>query len=177
MTTRCLAIALAVLPFLAASCKTTPAPRAGDKAPPFTATLDNGQTATLDSLMGPKGVVLYFYPKDETPGCTTEACTFQAKLADFEKMGYTIVGVSEDTPQKHQAFRSAHNLTFRLVSDTDRSIAREYNVPIATSAEGTTGFERTTFVISKDGIVRRRFTVPGPEEHVNLSYHALSEPF
>jgi thioredoxin-dependent peroxiredoxin len=161
--------------FIIVSCTT--APKAGDKAPPFQAPLDSGKTATLQDLMGDKGVVLYFYPKDETPGCVTQACTFQGKLAEFQKAGYTVVGVSEDTPVSHQTFRSKHNLTFSLVSDKDHAIAKLYNVPVEADPVGTVGFRRTTFVISKDGVIRRRFEVPSPEDQVNMSYRALSEPF
>jgi peroxiredoxin Q/BCP len=153
------------------------APRQGDKAPSFTATLDNGQQASLEQLMGEKGVVLYFYPKDETPGCTTQACTFQDKLVDFEKLGYKVVGVSEDTGVSHQAFKSKNKLTFNLVSDTNHTIADLYNVPVKEDQFGSKGFERTTFIITKDGVIQRVFKVEGPKEQVNRAYEALREPF
>jgi peroxiredoxin Q/BCP len=150
-----------------------PSPGPGDKAPSFIATLDTGEKVESQKLMGAQGMVLYFYPKDETPGCTTQACTFQEQLANFQEKGYSIVGVSVDTGESHKAFKSKHNLTFSLVSDTDKAIAQLYNVPMATDPAGTVGLKRTTFVISEDGIVRRRFEDPEAKQQVEEARKAL----
>jgi len=168
--------ALPALLLLALGCKATPS--AGDPAPSFTAMLQSGNTASLESLMGEKGIILYFYPKDETPGCIRQACQFQEKLIDFQKAGYNVVGVSEDTGQSHQAFRENRKLTFDLISDTDHALANLYGVPVEKDPIGTLGFRRTTFVISRDGVVRQRFEVSDPEEQVQRAYKAaLGEPF
>jgi peroxiredoxin Q/BCP len=152
-------------------------PGKGSKAPSFTATLDSGQQATLESLMGPKGVVLYFYPKDETPGCTTQACTFQKRLAEFKDLGFNVVGVSVDTGESHKKFRSLYNLTFDLIADTDKALAKLYNVPTEADPFGTVGFRRTTFVISRDGVILNRFEKPDPEGQVSSAAALVRQPF
>jgi thioredoxin-dependent peroxiredoxin len=169
------AIAL-VLPVFFCGC-TTVQPGPKDKAPSFQTALPDGQKATLDSLMGEKGLVLYFYPKDETPGCIKQACKFRDELASFQKNGYQVVGVSEDIGGSHQAFQKNRNLNFVLLADNDRSLAKLYNVPIETDPNGTTGFKRTTFVIAKDGVIRRRFEIADPEAQVSEALKATSEPF
>jgi peroxiredoxin Q/BCP len=152
-------------------------PGSGEKAPAFSAALDTGEKATFESLMGENGLILYFYPKDETPGCIKQACQFRDRLVEFTERGYKVVGVSMDTPESHKAFKENQKLPFQLVSDPEKSIAALYNVPVATSAEGTVGYKRTTFVISKDGIIRRRFEVPDPLEQVTLAAKAIQQPF
>jgi len=152
-------------------------PGSGEKAPAFSAVLDTGEKATFESLMGENGLILYFYPKDETPGCIKQACQFRDRLVDFTQKGYKVVGVSMDTPESHKAFKENQKLPFQLVSDPEKVIATLYNVPVATSAEGSVGFKRTTFVISKDGIIRRRFEVPNPVEQVTMAAEAIQQPF
>ena len=152
-------------------------PGAGAKAPAFTAVLDTGEKAQFESLMGENGLILYFYPKDETPGCVKQACQFRDTLVDFTQRGYKVVGVSLDAPDVHKAFKEHHKLPFDLVSDPEKSIATLYNVPVTTSAEGSVGFKRTTFVISKDGVIRRRFEVPDPLEQVTMAAEAIRQPF
>ncbi len=152
-------------------CATHPGP--GDKGPAFDAVLDTGEKASFESLMGKNGIILYFYPKDETPGCIKQACAFRDRLVEFDKEGYDVVGVSMDTPESHKAFKENQKLPFKLVSDPQRAIATLYNVPVATSAEGTVGYKRTTFVISKDDTIRRRFEVPNPEEQVTMAAQAI----
>jgi len=144
-------------------------PGVGEPAPDFTAKVAAGQPAKLADLMGPRGLILYFYPKDETPGCIDQACTFQAKLADFEKNGYDVVGVSLDTEASHEAFKSKYKLTYTLISDSDKKIATLYNVPLATDPQGTKGLKRTTFVIGKDGKILKRFDVPDPKKQVEMA--------
>ena len=149
---------------LVAGCAVSPG--VGDRAPEFRAALASGKEVGLADLMGPRGLVLYFYPKDETPGCIDQACTFQAKLADFEKNGYNVVGVSLDTEASHEAFKSKYKLTYTLISDTEKRIATLYNVPLASDPHGTRGFKRTTFVIRKDGTIIQRFDVADPKRQV-----------
>ncbi|MBN1421408.1 MAG: peroxiredoxin [Planctomycetes bacterium] len=144
-------------------------PGAGERAPDFTASVASGQEVSLADLMGPRGVVLYFYPKDETPGCIDQACTFQGRLADFEKNGYSVVGVSLDTEASHETFKSKYNLTYTLISDADKKIATLYNVPLATDPHGTKGLKRTTFVIQKDGTIVSRFDVADPKKQVEMA--------
>lgn len=152
-------------------------PSAGDKAPPFSAMLDSGEKAQFESLMGENGLILYFYPKDETPGCIKQACQFRDSLVEFTQRGYKVVGVSLDAPEAHKAFKEHHKLPFDLVSDPDKSIATLYNVPVATDPAGSVGYKRTTFVITKDGIIRRRFDVPDPLEQVTMAAEAIRQPF
>ena len=171
------ALWMIALLLVVSGCAMGPRPGQGDKAPSFTAALDTGDKVTLESLMGEKGMILYFYPKDETPGCIKQACGFRDKLIDFNKKGYDVVGVSQDTPESHKAFRLAHNLPFRLISDPERTIATLYNVPMATDPNGTVGFQRTTFVLSKDGVIRRRFEVEDPSQQVILAAEAIEQPF
>lgn len=152
-------------------------PNKGDRAPSFTAKLDSGKEATLEQLMGDKGVVLYFYPKDETPGCTTQACEFQDKLVEFQDRGYRVVGVSVDTGESHQAFKSKHTLTFDLVADTKKEIAALYNIPTEADPVGTVGFRRTTFIIARDGMIVSRFEQPDPKEQVYMALERIRQPF
>ena len=168
-----LLMAFAVL--LVAGCKITPGPK--DPAPTFTATLDSGQKVDSATLMGDKGMVLYFYPKDETPGCIKQACKFQDKLQEFQSKGFKVVGVSVDTGESHQAFKNSRKLDFTLVSDTDKSIAKVFNVPTEPDPVGSVGFRRTTFVVAKSGIIINRFEVPDPEKQVDLALEAIREPF
>ncbi len=124
----------------------------GDKAPDFTATLDDESTVSLESLSG-RRVVLYFYPKDDTPGCTTQACDFRDNLVALGNMGVEVYGVSPDSVASHQKFKTKHNLTFPLIADTDKSLAEAYGVWREKKNYGRTymGIVRSTFVIGPDG--------------------------
>jgi peroxiredoxin Q/BCP len=132
-------------------------PLLGKTAPDFTAKTQDGKTIHLAALQGKK-VVLYFYPKDETPGCTAEACSFRDSFADIEKTGAVLIGVSMDNLDSHKEFTDHFKLPFPLVSDADGAIAKAYAVPV------TGGYTaRQTFVIGKDGKVMkvyRKVSVP-----------------
>ena len=131
------------------------APQVGDRAPDFEMATDTG-AVSLAGLKGRK-VVLYFYPKDDTPGCTNEAIAFSAAKADFDKAGVTVVGVSKDTAAKHGKFRLKHGLTVELGSDPEGVVTEAYGVWVEKSLYGRAymGIERATFLIDEAGVVRQ----------------------
>jgi peroxiredoxin Q/BCP len=152
----------------------------GAKAPDFSGITDEGKTLKLSELRGEKGVVLYFYPKDETPGCITEACAFRDRLGKLQEKGYTVVGVSCDSVDSHKAFRAKYKLPFNLIADTDGAIARKYGVPMERKmlgAQETLLVDRQTFIINNEGVITDQFKVEDPEEHVRKTFEALEVPF
>ncbi len=145
-------------------------PNEGDPAPDFTLPRDGGAMVTLSELR-PKSVVLYFYPRDDTSGCTTEALDFTAALADFEAAGTTVIGVSKDSVAKHDRFIAKHGLGVMLVSDADGTLCEDYGVWVEKNMYGKThmGIERATFLIDGAGVIRhcwRKVRVPGHVEAV-----------
>jgi peroxiredoxin Q/BCP len=143
----------------------------GDTAPDFSAIAvggpyKNGQTVKLSDFRG-KTVVLYFYPKDDTPGCTTQACGLRDSYEPFLQAGATLFGVSVDSPESHSNFIAKHNLPFPLISDEGHSIVETYGVWIEKKKEGRTymGTERSTFVIRPNGRIKSIFRSVKPEEH------------
>jgi thioredoxin-dependent peroxiredoxin len=122
----------------------------GSTAPDFTAVTDEGDTVTLSSFRG-KPVVLYFYPKDDTPGCTAQACGIRDAWGEFRARGAEVFGVSIDDAESHQAFREKHQLPFPLLVDSDRSIGNAYG--IGTLEPRFPGYQRSTVVIGPDGTV------------------------
>ena len=126
-----------------------------DTAPDFTAQTDGGGQVTLSDFRG-KNVVLYFYPKDDTPGCTKEACAFRDEFADFKNLDAVILGVSKDSVAKHDKFKSKYDLPFPLVSDEDGSICEAYGTWVEKSMYGRKymGIQRATFLIGKDGTIQ-----------------------
>jgi|YelNatPaOPRAMG01_1025707.scaffolds.fasta_scaffold02052_20 peroxiredoxin Q/BCP len=133
----------------------------GEKAPDFTAVSDSGETITLSGKLKEGPVVLYFYPKDETPGCVAEACTFRDRWEEIRSYGATVLGVSSDSSESHQRFKKNRNLQFTLLSDEKKEIRRLYQ---------STGFiipSRITYVIDMDGIIREVY-----ESQLNPSNHA-----
>lgn len=126
--------------------------RPGDQAPDFTLQDQHGQSVTLSDFRG-KWVVLYFYPKDDTPGCTREACSFRDSHEDFADAGAAVIGVSRDGIESHRAFAEKHRLPFTLVSDASGALRRTYGVP------KTFGLldGRVTYVIDPEGVVRHVF--------------------
>lgn len=147
------------------------------EAPDFTAPTDGGGEVTLSELKGKK-VVLYFYPKDDTSGCTKEAIQFTERLADFEKAGAVVLGVSKDTPAKHDKFKEKHGLGVTLVSDEDGAICEAYGVWKEKSMYGRKymGIERSTFLIDDEGTVRnewRKVKVPGHAREVLEAVRSL----
>ena len=135
---------------------TSALPQEGKKAPAFTLPADDGSTISLKSLAGKK-VVLYFYPKDDTPGCTTEGIAFSALKKKFDAAKTVVLGVSKDSIEKHCKFRDKHNLTVRLLSDEDGKMLEAYGVWGEKSLYGRKfmGITRTTFLIDEKGIVQK----------------------
>lgn len=127
----------------------------GDKAPTITAKNQSGETVKLSDFKGKK-VILYFYPKDNTPGCTTEACNFRDNYQSLVKDGFEVIGVSIDSEQSHQKFISKFDLPFNLLADEDQKIVNDYGVWVEKNMYGRKymGTARTTFVIDEDGIIQ-----------------------
>lgn len=149
----------------------------GDIAPDFSAPRDGGETMSLRDFAG-NPLVLYFYPRDDTPGCTTEAIDFTARIGAFNAAGATVIGVSRDTVTKHEKFIAKHNLGIPLISDEDGSICEAYGTWVEKSMYGKTsmGIERATFVIDGTGKlarVWRKVKVKGHVEEVLEAVEAL----
>ena len=143
----------------------------GDLAPDFSALAiggpyGNGQSVKLSDFRG-KTVVLYFYPKDDTPGCTVQACSVRDSYERFLETGAAVFGVSVDSPDSHVKFIAKHGLPFPLISDERQEIVQSYGVWIQKSKEGKTymGTERSTFVVRPDGRIKSIFRSVKPEEH------------
>jgi peroxiredoxin Q/BCP len=138
----------------------------GDQAPAFTASTQDGQTVSLSDFRG-KHVVLYFYPKDDTPGCTKEACGFRDAFAGFGKKDTVILGVSTDPVKAHAKFVAKYQLPFTLVADEDRRIVEAYGVWGEKRFMGRKyqGTHRVTFLIGPDGTIKRIWPGVKPEEH------------
>src|ERR1700688_472096 len=130
----------------------------GQEAPDFELTSDTGETVTLSSLRG-KPVVLYFYPKDDTPGCTTQACGIRDAYGEFERAGAVVLGVSPDNERSHVKFREKYELPFTLLADTEHAVAEQYGVRGEKKYMGKKymGISRSTFVIDEDGKVKKIF--------------------
>lgn len=126
----------------------------GQKATDFTLPTDEGKFLSLKVLEGKK-VILYFYPKDNTPGCTKEACAFRDSWSNLEKIGATVIGISRDSVNSHQAFKSKYNLPFTLLSDRESNVCEHYGVLVDKSLFGKKykSIERTTFLINEAGII------------------------
>ncbi|BCW99424.1 MAG: putative peroxiredoxin bcp [Armatimonadota bacterium] len=130
----------------------------GQKAPDFSLPASTGETVSLSQFQG-KNVVLYFYPKDDTPGCTTEACSFRDNLSEFDAADTVVLGVSRDDVASHQRFSQKYSLPFPLLADTDGSVTEAYGVWQEKNMYGkkTWGIVRSTFIIDRDGVVRKVF--------------------
>lgn len=141
-------------------------PAEGTPAPDFKAEIDTGEQLALSSLRG-KVVVLFFYPKDDTSGCTTEACSFRDTLPRFDELDAVVLGVSPDSVKSHQKFKKKFELPYSLVADVDRAIANAYGVWVEKSMYGRKymGVARTTFVIDRDGRIARVFEKVKPANH------------
>jgi thioredoxin-dependent peroxiredoxin len=148
--------------------------KAGDQAPEFSLPADDGTIVTLGGLRG-KNVVLYFYPKDDTSGCTKEACEFRDSWKDVKKSGAVVLGVSPDPVASHQKFKQKYQLPFPLLADTDHSIASAYGAWGEKSMYGRKyqGILRTTFLIDPDGRVSRVFEQVRPAGHASEVLAAL----
>ena len=128
--------------------------KVGDKAPEIQAKDQDGNPITLDGFKGKK-VILYFYPKDNTPGCTVESCNLRDNYSDLQKKGYEVLGVSADSEASHQKFIKRFKLPFNLVVDTDKKVLNDYGVWGEKKFMGRTymGIHRITFIISEDGVI------------------------
>ena len=149
----------------------------GDKAPEFTMPTDGGGSVSLKDMKG-KAVVLYFYPKDSTPGCTKEACGFRDLMPDFSKVDAEIIGVSRDSVKRHDNFKAKYELSFLLASDEDGKVCESYGVWVEKSMYGKKfmGIERATFLIDGKGKVQkvwRKVKVAGHVEDVLEAVKAL----
>lgn len=154
-------------------------PTAGELAPDFTLPDGGGGRVTLSDLRGQK-VVLYFYPKDMTPGCTQEACDFRDRYEQIQQSGAVLLGVSPDSPKRHQAFAEKHQLPFPLLADEDSAAAMAYGVWKEKSLYGRKfmGIERTTFLIDEEGRIARvwpKVKVAGHGEEVLSALRAENE--
>ncbi len=128
----------------------------GQKAPDFKAKDQNGNSISLSDFLG-KDVILYFYPKDDTPGCTAEACSFRDNYQSLLQNGFEVLGVSTDDEKSHQKFITKYNLPFPLIADTDKSIVEAYGVWVEKNMYGKKymGIARKTFIIDKNGQIRK----------------------
>jgi peroxiredoxin Q/BCP len=140
--------------------------KVGDKAPAFTAATNGGGTVSLADYMG-KHVILYFYPKDDTPGCTKEACSFRDGFAAFKKKGAVVLGVSPDSVKSHDKFVEKFKLPFTLLADDDKKIVQAYGVWGEKVFMGRKylGVHRVTFLIGTDGVIKQIWPKVKPEEH------------
>jgi peroxiredoxin Q/BCP len=131
----------------------------GDKAPDFTAKDQNGKTVSLSDFKG-KNVILYFYPKDDTPGCTAEACSFRDNYQSMLGKGFEVIGVSTDDEKSHKKFEKKFNLPFPLIADTDKHIVEAYGLWVEKNMYGRKymGTARTTFLINAGGIIDKIIT-------------------
>lgn len=149
----------------------------GGPAPDFTLSRNGEGTVTLSKLQG-KAVILYFYPKDDTPGCTREAQDFSAHMSEFKALDAAVLGVSQDAPAKHQKFVGKYDLTVPLATDTDSSVMEAFGVWVQKSMYGKTymGIERSTFLFAADGTLARawrKVRVPGHVAEVLEAVRAL----
>ena len=157
-------------------CITVATLKEGDKAPDFAVPDASGKITRLKDLQGKK-VVLYFYPKDDTPGCTKEACSFRDAFAKFKRRGIEVLGVSLDSEKSHQRFAQKYDLPFRLLADTEREISDSYGTYGEKKFMGRTymGNHRMTFLIDEKGKIKKIFSKVKPEEHAEEVLKAFSE--
>ena len=147
----------------------------GNKAPDFTALDQDGKKVKLSSFRDKKNIVLYFYPKDMTPGCTTQACDFRDQQKSFKNT--VILGVSIDSQERHQKFIEKYDLPFTLLADVDKKVVQKYGVWQEKKLYGKTfmGIVRSTFIIDKTGTVRKIFVKVKVKNHIEEVLNALKE--
>jgi peroxiredoxin Q/BCP len=145
-------------------------------APQFNLQNQDGDVVKLTDFMG-RPLVLYFYPEDDTPGCTTEACSFRDDFSQFRKLGVEIIGISPDSIESHQEFQSKYDLPFTLLSDPDHRVSEAYGVWGLKQKEGREyeGIFRTTFLINKNGVVSKVFKGVDPNGHSKEVLQAIEE--
>lgn len=149
-------------------------PKVGERAPEFTAIADDGAQVSLKALKG-KRVVLYFYPRDNTPGCTREACDFRDRHHAIQATSAVVLGVSPDSAASHARFRQKHALPFTLLSDPGGEIARAYGVWKRRPGRAAPGTERTTFIIDERGVITHIFPKVKVDGHADQVMAALTE--
>ena len=149
-------------------------PQPGDPVPAFETLADDGATVSNESLLGQR-YVLYFYPKDDTPGCTTEACEFRDEYSRFRQRGAVVLGVSPDDEASHVRFKEKYSLPFTLLADPEHKVADDYGVWVEKNMYGKKrmGIKRSTFVIDAEGNVARALYGVKPEGHANEVLEAL----
>ncbi|MEM9480163.1 MAG: thioredoxin-dependent thiol peroxidase [Verrucomicrobiota bacterium] len=154
-------------------------PEVGNKAPDFTAPVvggnfEDGAHITLSELTGKKPIVLYFYPKDDTPGCTTQACAIRDHWGELQKKAQ-VFGISVDPVDKHEKFIAKHDLPFPLIADLDQQVVQHYGVWVEKNMYGKKfmGIARTTFVIDTDGKITHVFPKVKPDDHLDMLLEAL----
>ena len=140
----------------------------GDKAPDFVALNEFGQSTSLSDFLGKK-VVLYFYPKDMTPGCTAESCNLGENYSLLQENGFIVLGVSPDSSKSHQKFIDKYNLPFSLIADEDKAVIKAFGVwgPKKFMGKEYDGVHRTTFVIDEDGVIEKVFSKVKTKDHTN----------
>jgi peroxiredoxin Q/BCP len=146
----------------------------GKQAPDFELASDSGERVRLSDLRG-RPVVLYFYPKDDTPGCTAQACSFRDAHGEFEERGTTILGVSPDTEASHVKFKEKYGLPFTLLADPEHEVAELYGVWLEKNTYGkkSMGIKRSTFVVDADGNVAKAMLGVSPEDHADVVLSTL----
>jgi len=143
----------------------------GDEAPAFALPDQDGKTVRLQDFAGRKNVVVYFYPKDDTPGCTKESCTFRDQYTAFTDAGAEVIGISSDSPASHRAFADKYRLPFPLLSDADGAVRKAFKVPKSLGLLPG----RVTFVIDKRGVVQHAFNSQlNPTQHVSEALAVLA---
>ena len=147
----------------------------GNKAPDFTAMDQDGEKVKLSSFRGERNIVLYFYPKDMTPGCTTQACDFRDQHKKFKNT--VILGVSIDSTERHQKFIAKYDLPFNLIADIDKKVVQKYGIWQKKKLYGKTfmGIVRTTFIIDKNGTIQKIFPKVKVKTHIEDVLSALKE--
>lgn len=148
----------------------------GQKAPDFTLKTDSGSKIKLSELRG-NPVVIYFYPKDDTPGCTREACAFRDRTKELEKLGATVLGISPDTVESHGKFRDKYNLNFPLLADEGHRVAEKYGAWREKNMYGkkTMGIQRSTFLIDAEGKIARLWKAVKVDGHDQQVIDALKQ--
>jgi len=150
-------------------------PNVGDQAPDFSLSADDGGLVSKDSLLG-RRYVLYFYPKDDTPGCTTQACSLRDNFERVTDAGIEVFGVSPDSVKSHVKFRAKYDLPYRLLADVGHGMADAYGVWVEKGFMGKTymGVERTSFIVGPDGRIEHVLPRVKPDQHVDMLLEALA---
>lgn len=146
----------------------------GEQAPDFTLHSDAGEEVALSALRG-KPVILYWYPRDDTPGCTVEACSFRDAYGEFQRAGAVVLGVSTDSVKSHEKFKTKYNLPFPLLSDPEHQVAEQYGVwgPKKFMGKEFEGISRVTFLIDEQGLIKQVWPKVKPEGHADEILAAL----